>query len=359
MAINVDTVYKTVLLILNNEQRGYMTPDEFNKIGSQVQRQIFEAYFEDLNQQLRIPQSDMEYSDRVAITDEKIAEFKTENDQTVAEKTIGGTNPFTTPSELYRLGSITYEPNTSTYKEIQRVGRAEIYNIRKAPLTAPTINYPIYLYEDNKALVYPNTGLDAIVDPAHIKMQYVKKPTDVRWGYYPGSLGQLIHDTTTFGANLLNVGSGTLTSSSNTTGLTATNTTSPIALTQGAASTGNFALTPVSAPGGTGLEISVSVSSNVFTVNITSAGTGYVVDDVLTIPTTAIPGLSGQIVITLTAADFNSGSTYGTTNFELHNSERTEVVLKMLLYQGVVIRDPQIVQVAASRVQQEEVNEKS
>ena len=79
----------------------------------------------------------------------------------------------------------------------------------------------------------------------------------------------------------------------------------------------------------------------------------------LTIPTTAIPGLSGQIVITLTAANFNSGSTFGTTNFELHNSERTELVLKMLLYQGVVIRDPQIVQVAASRVQQEEVNEKS
>ena len=108
-----------------------MTPDEFNRIGSQVQREIFEAYFEDLNQQLRMPQSDMEYSDRVAITDEKIAEFKTELNPT-------GTNPFTVPDNLYRLGSITYEPNTSTYKEIQRVGRAEIYNIRKAPLTAPT-----------------------------------------------------------------------------------------------------------------------------------------------------------------------------------------------------------------------------
>ena len=56
MAVNVDIVYKTVLLILNKEQRGYMTPDEFNKIGSQVQREIFEAYFEDLNQQVRIPQ---------------------------------------------------------------------------------------------------------------------------------------------------------------------------------------------------------------------------------------------------------------------------------------------------------------
>ena len=33
MAINVNTVYQTVLLILNKEQRGYMTPLEFNKIG--------------------------------------------------------------------------------------------------------------------------------------------------------------------------------------------------------------------------------------------------------------------------------------------------------------------------------------
>jgi len=340
MAISVDTVYKTVLLILNKEQRGYMTPDEFNKIGSQVQREIFEAYFEDLNQQLRIPQSDVEYSDRVAITDEKIAEFKTENDQTVAEKTIGGTNPFTTPSELYRLGSITYEPNTATYKEIQRVGRAEIYNIRKAPLTAPTTNYPIYLYEDNKALVYPET----IVDPTHVKMQYVKKPTDVRWGYYPGNLGQLVHDTTTFGANLLNNG-GILSSYAGlgTTGVV-----------------GTYPAVTYTSGSGTGLVINAVVNTtSTVTFTIATPGTGYVVGDQIVVDAAQLGASSNAVTITLTAADFNSGSTYGTTNFELHNSERTEVVLKMLLYQGVVIRDPQIVQVAASRVQQEEVNEKS
>ena len=49
MAINVDQVYKTVLLIINKEQRGYLTPDEFNKIGTQVQLDIFESYFETLN----------------------------------------------------------------------------------------------------------------------------------------------------------------------------------------------------------------------------------------------------------------------------------------------------------------------
>ena len=241
MAISVDTVYKTVLLILNKEQRGYMTPDEFNKIGSQVQREIFEAYFEDLNQQLRVPQSDMDYANRVAITNEKIAEFKTENDQTVAEKTIGGTNPFTTPSELYRLGSFTYEPAGGTPVEIQRTTRGEYYNINKSPLTKPSTSFPIYLYEDNKAIVYPTT----INLASEIKMQYLKKPTDIKWAFTTGSLGQLVYDS----ANAI--------------------------------------------------------------------------------------------------------------DFELHNSERTEVVLKVLLYQGVVIRDPQIVQVAAQKVQQEEVNEKS
>ena len=346
MAVNVDTVYKTVLLILNKEQRGYMTPDEFNKIGSQVQREIFEAYFEDLNQQVRIPQTDMEYSDRVAITDEKIAEFKTENDQTITEKTIGGTNPFTTPSELYRLGSITYEPNISTYKEIQRVGRAEIYNIRRAPLTAPTTDYPIYLYEDNKALVYPQT----IVDPTHIKMQYVKKPEDIRWGYSTGNLGQLIFDTATFGSNLLNNGGNLFGSiTTQTVGATQGTYTGTIGVTAGFSTSGS----------GTGANITVTIDATgiASSIIINTQGSGYSVSDTITVSNTVIGGT--DLVITLRDVDFNANSTFGHIDFGLHNSERTEIILKILLYQGIVIRDPQIVQVAAQKVQQEEVNEKS
>jgi len=63
--INVDTVYKTVLLILNQQQRGYMTPNEFNNVGSQVQLNIFEKYEDDLNQQYRMQQNDTEYANRV------------------------------------------------------------------------------------------------------------------------------------------------------------------------------------------------------------------------------------------------------------------------------------------------------
>ena len=53
-----------------------MTPVEFNKIGGQVQLEIFEKYAEDMNQQLRVPQIDLDYSDRQINVDEKLSIFK-------------------------------------------------------------------------------------------------------------------------------------------------------------------------------------------------------------------------------------------------------------------------------------------
>ena len=48
--VNINTVYQTVLQILNKEQRGYITPAEFNNLAQQVQLEIFESYFPDGNQ---------------------------------------------------------------------------------------------------------------------------------------------------------------------------------------------------------------------------------------------------------------------------------------------------------------------
>ena len=76
MAINVDQVYKTVLLIINKEQRGYLTPNEFNKLAAQVQLDILDTYFETLNQQLRVPQNESEYGNRYKTVQEKLDVFK-------------------------------------------------------------------------------------------------------------------------------------------------------------------------------------------------------------------------------------------------------------------------------------------
>ena len=47
--VNVDTVYQTVQALANKEQRGYLTPQEFNLFANQAQADIFEQYFYDLN----------------------------------------------------------------------------------------------------------------------------------------------------------------------------------------------------------------------------------------------------------------------------------------------------------------------
>tara|TARA_R100001082_G_scaffold54964_1_gene30200 strand:+ start:984 stop:1691 length:708 start_codon:yes stop_codon:yes gene_type:complete len=49
--VNIDTVYQTVQALANKEQRGYVTPQEFNLFANQAQLDIFEQYFYDLNAQ--------------------------------------------------------------------------------------------------------------------------------------------------------------------------------------------------------------------------------------------------------------------------------------------------------------------
>jgi len=46
-------------------------------------------------------------------------------------------------------------------------------------------------------------------------------------------------------------------------------------------------------------------------------------------------------------------------NFELSESEQTSLIIKILLYSGVIIKDPQLIQVAAAEEQATEVNQKS
>jgi len=107
MAVNVNTVYRTVLLIINKEQRGYLTPDEFNRTAAQVQLEIFNEYFEDLNQQLRIPANDSEYSERIKNLEEKIAVFQSEG---ACAYSAGVFNLpiLTAPAEFYKIGTVIY-----------------------------------------------------------------------------------------------------------------------------------------------------------------------------------------------------------------------------------------------------------
>ena len=73
--ISVNEVYQTVLAVANKEQRGYVTPQEFNLFAEQAQMDIFQQYFYDLNQFRRDPGNNTIIGDVDNIVEEKIDVF--------------------------------------------------------------------------------------------------------------------------------------------------------------------------------------------------------------------------------------------------------------------------------------------
>ena len=97
MAVSVDTVYQRVLALANKEQRGYITPQEFNLFANQAQMEIFEQYFYDLDQWSRRPDNNESNSNISEFLEEKMELFLKVETLTAQG---AGTGLYLPPSEL-------------------------------------------------------------------------------------------------------------------------------------------------------------------------------------------------------------------------------------------------------------------
>ena len=173
--VSIDTVYQKVLMFANKEQRGYVTPQEFNLFADQAQKEIFEQYFYDLNQLSRISSNNKEYSDIIDNLNEKIAIFETTG--TITLDIFDNTN-------IYRLGTVYDSSNT----EVEEVQANEILYLNKSPLTAPTDSRPVYV----------RTGENSITSyPAYatLNCNYIKVPVKPNWAYVVVG-GKAMYDST-------------------------------------------------------------------------------------------------------------------------------------------------------------------
>ena len=172
--VSVDTVYQRVLAILNKEQRGYLTPYEFNQLATQVQLEIFENFFEDYNQYIRMPKTDVEFASRMDHIHEEFQVFeKNANASAVAS------NVYTQPVDLHRFGSVFYEKANGA-PEIEIVSKREYHQQILSPILQPSENFPIAIYQNDKLTVYPAQATPLVSD---VGFNYIRKPKDVRWGF--------------------------------------------------------------------------------------------------------------------------------------------------------------------------------
>ena len=189
MAVSVDTVYQRVLAILNKEQRGYVTPQEFNLFANQAQLDIFEQYFYDINQFGRIPGNDTEFSDMLNLLNEKINIFEVDADMTYNATT----EHWSPPADLYRIGTIVYNnvttskslypvPNTvvttTTPIEAERINFNEFLYINQSVYTKPSNTRPVFVASEDGYKVYGDSLLTT-----NVRCNYIKEPAQVQWAY--------------------------------------------------------------------------------------------------------------------------------------------------------------------------------
>jgi len=330
MAVSIDTVYQRVLSVANKEQRGYVTPQEFNLFANQAQMDIFEQYFYDLNQFSRLKGNNNEYADMVTILEEKINIFKKLNQPVTIINQFGDG---TLPSNVYRLGTLSRLALTNVEESVQAiielVTEDDIIRFNRSPLAKPTIKRPIYTRTSSTGVkIRPSS-----TDPSKSAAPYfivggftisannpdiVVSTSSANYSFI--EIGQQVIQS-----NLANgdyfVGSITVNGSNSTIGLVDSNGNDKNA----------------SSPGGP--------------VQVT-----FATDDVKCNYVQKPTNVSWNYTEINGVAMYNSANS---VDFELHASEETELVFKILQLAGIAMESMDLYQVAAQEevrnIQQEKI----
>ena len=201
MAISVDKVYRKVLAILNKESRGFLTPDEFNKIGSQVQLDLLDKAFHDYNRAVAkqsAGKGGQGYADIPKKIQDRIDPFYTTSSVTLTSGS--GALPTVTVdsytrSNVYNMVRVYSEDsclNPSTFTELDRIEKSKLSYLLSSPLTAPSTTFPVYYITGSNINVRP-------IAISSIGIDYIAIPSDPNWTYTTDTFGSFTYSNTASG----------------------------------------------------------------------------------------------------------------------------------------------------------------
>tara|TARA_R110000823_G_scaffold128617_1_gene256358 strand:+ start:24 stop:1121 length:1098 start_codon:yes stop_codon:yes gene_type:complete len=363
MAISVDRVYQKVLAFANKEQRGYITPQEFNLFADQAQMEIFEQYFYDINQWSRQHGNNTVHSDMLTNLEEKVSlfEYTAVGDNITVLNKWGDVNLDNDLPDLYRLMNVRVNyPTSSGYKEAELVNdRTEFHLLSSSKLTKSSVERPLYLRYYNKydrMKIYPYPVDDDGSDFDLSTDEYTTTPVDVTGIIHPTSsydngryfffnllaMQNLVGDFETGNTVTLDLYRNGSLEASDLNLVLWDNTSANSTLTGGHGRISDWAV-------GTNSDFQVGDQLDVTDRQIVGNKRNVRVDYIRK-PLTPNWGY----VVVNDKALYNSTSS---TDFQLHLSEESELVYRILAFAGVAIEKPQLTQMAAgfeqAKVQQE------
>ena len=177
MAISINRVYQKVLAIANKEQRGYITPQEFNLFSDHAQMEIFEQYFYD-KEQFKRRNDEVDELTRV-----KIEKFKKET--LLTDNLINRI----LPEDCYLVETVHTVKSNGERISVERLDRDSQYDIHASidslPLLKPNENRPVYWTRRDRITIIPNFS--------SVSVNYIKTPTTPSWTYRI-SAGSALYD---------------------------------------------------------------------------------------------------------------------------------------------------------------------
>ena len=194
--IGIDDVYQTVLALANKEQRGYITPQEFNLFAEHAQMDIFRQYFYFLDRARKSIPNNTGYADTVEMVEEKISMFEV-TDQVVTISQTDGIVPLSSFQDFYRLTMVAFR-HDQDQKPVQatEVSMKELTQYNNSTLIhSMSSKYPYYtrlLNADIKfhplEMLNEHGGCEALIS-------YVKRPKRPNWTYLMSGENALYNST--------------------------------------------------------------------------------------------------------------------------------------------------------------------
>lgn len=188
----INNVKNTVASILSKDNRGYITPEQFNQFAKQAQLDIFRDYFTDYskaiasqnNSRRQTTYHGSEYADIPAKIQEVIDRFVVSgilhyNAITLKFYMPGEDPSFPNESKAFRLDRLMYNGVT----EIEKANRRDVLYLNNS-LVAPSITYPVYTLDNQGVSIYPSTIT------SNVFVDYIRLPYDPKWTYLSLSGGE-------------------------------------------------------------------------------------------------------------------------------------------------------------------------
>ena len=200
MAVEINRVYQKVLAIANKEQRGYITPQEFNLFADKAQMEIYNNYFHGIKMAETKMKNQMLYADEIEMLEEKLQPFLVDTTINVAVNT----NTTATPSpstgldisalNIHKLVRVTRGNGTV----VAPINKSQIHNTEGNPLTKATLNRSVFVRQDMDGGTFLNvmpavttdtlnidtsTPADGVLDSETFVVSFYKRPQPPNWPY--------------------------------------------------------------------------------------------------------------------------------------------------------------------------------